>query len=111
MAFLDVTRAKLHGKGIHPRIWHLLVNWYSRSSSCFLLKGEHSRVFRIQQGFRQGAILSPLLYSVFVDDLLAQLDDCGLGAMIGSVHALSCMQMTSHLSLILMTTCSDIVSD
>ena len=33
----------------------------------------------------------PLLYSVFVDDLLAQLDACGLGAMVGSVHCPSPM--------------------
>ncbi len=41
----------------------------------------------------------PLLYSVFVDDLLSQLDDCGLGAMVGSVHCHSPMY-ADDLSLI-----------
>ena len=102
VAFLDVKKAfdtvwhkglfvKLQEKGIHPRIWHILVHWYSRLSSCFLLKGSRSRIFPISQGVRQGAILSLLLYSVFVDDLLAQLHDCGLGAMVGSVYCPSPM--------------------
>ena len=116
-AFLDVKKAfdtvwheglfvKLHWKGIHPRIWHLLINWYSHSSSsCYLLNGERSRVFRIRQGVRQGAILSPLLYSVYVDDFLAQLDDGAIWLALSTVHP-PCMQMTSHLSPILMTTCS-----
>ncbi len=52
-------------------------SWYSRSSSCFLLNGSR---FPVSQGVRRSAILSPLLYSVFVDDLLAQLHQCGIGA-------------------------------
>ena len=126
VAFLDVKKAfdtvwheglfvKLHEKNIHPRIWHLLVDWYSRSSSCFLLKGKRSRVFSIKQGVRQGAILSPLLYSVYVDALLVQLDECCLGAMVGSVHCPSLMY-ADDLSLIADTPVKlqsllDIVSD
>ncbi len=56
-----------------------------------ILKGKRSRVFSIKQGVRQGAILSPLLYSVYVDALLVQLDECCLGAMVGSVHCPSPM--------------------
>ena len=55
---------------------------------CFLLKGERSRV---KQGVRQGAILSPLLYSVYVDELLVLLDESCLGATVGSVHCPSPM--------------------
>ena len=74
---------KLQRKGIPTRIWHVLNNWYTSSSCSVLQCGNHSRSFPILQGVRQGAILSPLLYSIFVDDLLNTLDHSGLGARIG----------------------------
>ena len=62
-----------------------LNNWYTSSSCSVLQCGNHSRSFPILQGVHQGAILSPLLYSIFVDDLLNTLDHSGLGARIGEV--------------------------
>ena len=102
VAFLDVRKAfdtvwheglfvKLYNKGIHPRIWHILSNWYSNSSSCILLDGISSRNFRVLQGVRQGAILSPLLYSIYVDELLDSLVSSNLGAFIGHLHSPSPM--------------------
>ena len=96
VALLDVKKAfdtvwhqglfvKLHRKGIPTRIWHILNNWYTSSSCSVLQCGDHSRSFPILQGVRQGAILSPLLYSIFVDDLLNTLDHSCLGARIGEV--------------------------
>ena len=76
---------KLQRKGIPTRIWHVLNNWYTSSSCSVLQCGNHSRSFPILQGVHQGAILSPLLYSIFVDDLLNTLDHSGLGARIGEV--------------------------
>ena len=58
----------------------------STSLALYILQcGNHSKSFPILQGVRQGAILSPLLYSIFVDDLLNTLDHSGLGARIGEV--------------------------
>ena len=51
-----------------------------------LWDGEQSRPFNINQGVKQGAILSPLLYSLFVNELLVTLEQSGLGVKIGSVY-------------------------
>ena len=96
VAMLDVKKAfdtvwhqglfvKLHHKGIPARIWHTLNNWYTSTSSSVLQGGDHSRSFPVLQGVRQGAILSPLLYSIFMDDLLNILERSGYGARIGQV--------------------------
>ena len=45
-----------------------------------------SRTFRIRQGVRQDAILSPLLYSLFVDDLLDHLSTSGYGVSVDGVY-------------------------
>ena len=63
-------------------IWHILNNWYTSSTSAVLWNSRTPRSFRIHQGVRQGAILSPLLYSSFVYGLLDQLSASGHGVYI-----------------------------
>ena len=67
---------KLFHKGIHMRTWHLVCN----TSSCSVTWNHAiSTSFPIHQGVRQGAILSPLLHSIFVHELLDLLTTSGLG--------------------------------
>ena len=51
-----------------------------------LWNGTSSRKVSIRQGVRQGGILSPFLYSVFVDELLDLLVSSRYGACIGDVY-------------------------
>ena len=74
---------KLHQKGVPHHLWHLIHNSYSKASSSVLHSGAHSHTFPLLQEVRQGAILSPLLYSIFVDELLDILSQSGYGAMVG----------------------------
>ena len=69
------------------RIWHLLYAWY-KNSSCSVVawNSATSTSFPIRQGVRQGAILSPLLYSVFVDELLDILSTSGYGVRVNSIY-------------------------
>ena len=51
---------------------------YESSKSAVVLEGEKSDTFAIEQGVAQGCSLSPLLFSVFINDLLKE-EQTGLG--------------------------------
>lgn len=78
---------KLHDRGIPPEIWHLIQDMYQDLSSKVNWKGEFSQSFPVQQGVRQGGILSTHLYKVYVDNLLKQLEKSHLGVHIGTNFA------------------------
>ena len=44
-----------------------------------LLEGEKSTTFTLEQGVAQGCSLSPVLLSVFIDDLLREVEKADLG--------------------------------
>ena len=97
VAFLDVRKAfdtvwqagllvKLHQKGIKGHLWRLINNWYRTASSTVLWAQQASRPFNIRQGVRQGGVLSPFLYCLFVDQLLDILTASGFGVSIDNIY-------------------------
>ena len=54
------------------------------SKSVVLLEGEKSDTFKIEQGMAQGCSLSPILFSVFVNDLLKVVEQTGLRIQLSS---------------------------
>ena len=64
---------KLNGK-IPDLHWIFLYKWYRASKAKVRWAGEFSSTFNISKGMRQGSLLSPRLFSIFIDDLLLQLN-------------------------------------
>jgi endonuclease/exonuclease/phosphatase family metal-dependent hydrolase len=98
MAMFDASKAfdvvwqsslllKLHRAGITGDLWLLLEDWYRGQRSSVKWKGDRSTSFVEQQGVRQGGILSPVLYKIFVNSLLIDMEESGVGLHIGSVYA------------------------
>ena len=96
VAFLDVKKAfdtvwhkgllvKLHRMGVNGHLWHLIKNWYNSSVSQVLWDQVRSEQFPIEQGVRQGGVLSPFLYCVFVNELLNLLTESGFGVHIDGI--------------------------
>ena len=44
-----------------------------------------SQSFSVKNGVRQGAILSPSLFCVYLDNLLGRLRDAGVGCHVGGI--------------------------
>ena len=55
---------------------------YEASRRAVLLDGERSASFSVAQGVAQGCSLSPILFSVFINDLLKEVEKAELGIQI-----------------------------
>ena len=83
----DILFQKLLERNLPPVVLRVLVYVYQDQYAWVKWGNERSRVFKIQNGTRQGSVLSPALFSVYVDDLLLLLRQSGVGCYVGGVFA------------------------
>ena len=79
-ASFSILFKRLLEKGLPPFVVCALIFIYMEQYSWVNWGDAKSSEFRILNGTRQGAILSPLFWSVYMDPLLKRLRDLGLGA-------------------------------
>ena len=71
-------------KGIGGKMWRVVKNLYREVGSCVRLGEEKTDWFSLEVGLRQGCILSPILFSVFIDGLAEEVKRVG-GAKYGEI--------------------------
>ena len=79
---------KLWDMGVKGRMWRVIKKIYEASRSTVLLVGEKSAMFSVEQGEAQGCSLSPILFSVFINDLLKDVEQAELGIQLRVVGGL-----------------------
>ena len=77
---------KLFSMGLTPASWNILKDSYTGMSSVVNWGGELSKPFVEQQGVRQGGIISPSAYKMFLNPLLDLYSSNSLGLQIGNVY-------------------------
>ena len=93
--FLDAPKAfdrvkhfilfqKLIDRGVPGYIIRLLIYWYSNQTMCIRWSGKLSEYFCVTNGVRQGGILSPYLFNVYMDDLTIALNKCNTECVLGT---------------------------
>jgi hypothetical protein len=89
--FLDVKKAydrvwrdglwvRLWDVGVRGKMWRVIKNSYDGVASCILLGSKRTRWFGI---VRQGCVLSPLLYDMFINGLIVVVKASKLGVAVG----------------------------
>uniref|UniRef100_A0A8C6PLS6 Reverse transcriptase domain-containing protein n=1 Tax=Nothobranchius furzeri TaxID=105023 RepID=A0A8C6PLS6_NOTFU len=94
MCFLDASKAfdrvnhqklfiKLQNRGVPSYLVRILHFWYSHQLIQVKWGTEVSEPFSVSNGVRQGGILSPVLFNLYLDELSVTLNDSKTGCLVG----------------------------
>ena len=61
---------KLMKRNIPIELIRILENWFMNCFTCVIWNSVYSRFFKIEYGVRQGSVLSPSLFAVYLDDIV-----------------------------------------
>ena len=71
--------------GMCPIITRFLLNIYTNQTLCVRWGNIYSSTFEVSNGVKQGGVLSPILFNLYIDELLERLKKSGFGCHIGSM--------------------------
>lgn len=94
MCFVDFTKAfdrvnywklfkQLLDDGVDLSIVKLLAYWYSTQQACVLWQNVKSCAFVIRNGTKQGGVLSPYLFSRYIQPLISNISASSIGCFVG----------------------------
>ena len=74
-------------RNVNPLICRLLLNMYTNQKLRVKWANEFSSEFSVSNGVKQGGVISPLLFCVYMDGLISELLASSVGCFMGSVYA------------------------
>ena len=77
---------KLIVRGMCPLTIRLLLYMYTQQKLQVKWNSSISNQFDVSNGVRQGGVMSPLLFSIYIDELLNDLKNSGIGCYIGNYY-------------------------
>ena len=75
--------ALLRSRKLPAIVIRLLLDMYTSQRMCTSWHGVKSNYFTSENGVKQGGVLSPILFCVYIDELLCRINDSGVGCHIG----------------------------
>ena len=95
VTFLDASKAfdrlnywllfdKLIKKHVPLFIVKLLLFWYTHQKMCVRWGNSTSPDFLVGNGVKQGGIISPILFNIYMDELSMHLNSSGIGGYLGT---------------------------
>ena len=85
VSFIKLFRCLVHRK-MNPLIIRFLLNMYTNQKNRVKYNQSFSDYFTVTNGVKQGGVLSPTLFSVYINDLLDNLKNSGYGCSIGDKY-------------------------
>jgi hypothetical protein len=76
---------KLMDRRLPNEILCILETWFCISKTCIKWDGHVSKFFKLITGVRQGGVLSPILFAVFIDDIVYRTAESNIGCFLSSM--------------------------
>ena len=76
-----------------------LVNWYGKLSGCVRWAGLLFQQFSMHSGVREGSFISPLLFSLYINDLIIVLRSQGYGCYLSDIF-IGCLLFADDILLL-----------
>ena len=76
---------KLLSRGLPNVMVRFLLSWYQFQRLRTKWNGFTRDAFSVSRGVRQGGVVSPLLFTVYIDDLLKELSQSSVGCYWGNI--------------------------
>ena len=83
----NVLFHELRDRSLCLKITKLLYYMYTNQECSVRWGSEHSDFFKLSNGVKQGGVISPILFSYYIDKLFTQLEHSGLGCHVGTSYA------------------------
>ena len=77
---------RVYEEGYGGKILRILKDMYRGNKGCFRFDGIKTKMMDRNRGVRQGCVLSPLLFSLYINKVVKELRDCGKGVWVGGVQ-------------------------
>ena len=74
----------LYEKNVNRTLINILENWLLKGQTCIKWGKSLSEFIHLQSGVRQGGVLSPFLFSIYVNVVLEQLEKISIGCYAGA---------------------------
>lgn len=95
--FLDLSRAfdtinynilweKLRKTEVPPKIVNILEYWYANQVNQVKWNNTLSETYRLTSGVRQGGLTSPVLFNLYINELIEELSSTRVGCQVGGVR-------------------------
>jgi len=115
VAFLDLSKAfdrvnhnilflKLMKRKIPPTVLKLLMVWYKHSVVSVRWNMFFSDTFSLTTGVRQGGVLSPILFCIYIDDVIRRLESSRLGCWVSGCY-IGCILYADDMVLMSASVC------
>ena len=96
LCFLDIKKAfdrvnfsklfkKLLARSVPVYIVKFIAHWYTSQKIMIRWGNSLSDPFTVSNGIKQGGLLSPYLFNLYMDNLSYKLNDCGVGCVVNLV--------------------------
>ena len=76
---------KLIERSLPYKLVHILENWFTMSETCVRWGDQYSSFYKLSAGVRQGGILSPFLFAIFIDSIVNKIKDANVGCYVSTI--------------------------